>query len=112
MRMILVKFREISHKYPIVRGMASYSIIWPAACLMQQKIIGKEEFNYAEAVRFTLYGSLYVAPTLYCWLRCASFLWPKADLKSAVTKVRIHHTTYMRKIEQRLLHYLTVAIII
>lgn len=90
MRIIFVKFREISQKYPIVRGMASYSIIWPAANLMQQKIMGKEEFNYAEALRFTLYGSLYVAPTLFCWLKCASFFWPKADLKSAITKVYIY----------------------
>jgi len=87
MRIIFIKFREISQKYPIVRGMASYSIIWPAACLLQQKIMGKEEFNYAEAVRFSLYGGFYVAPTLYCWLRCASYFWPKADLKSAITKV-------------------------
>lgn len=90
MRIIFVKFREISHKYPIVRGMVSYSIIWPTACLLQQKIIGKEEFNYAEAARFSLYGGLYVAPTLYCWLKCASYLWPKANLKSAITKVHMH----------------------
>lgn len=87
MRIIFVKFREISQKYPIVRGMASYSVIWPTANLLQQKIMGKEEFNFAEVMRFSLYGSLYVAPTLYCWLKCASYLWPRADLKSAITKV-------------------------
>lgn len=90
MRIIFVKFREISQKYPIVRGMASYSVIWPTANLLQQKIMGKEEFDYAEAMRFSLYGSLYVAPTLYCWLKCASYLWPKANLKSAITKVHTH----------------------
>jgi len=94
MRIIFVKFREISQKYPIVRGMASYSIIWPAANLMQQKIMGKEEFNYVEALRFSLYGSLYVAPTLFCWLKSASFFWPKADLKSAITKALVEQVTY------------------
>lgn len=87
MRIVFVKFREITQKYPIVRGMVSYAAIWPAGCLLQQKITGKKEFNYVEAIRFSLYGSLYVAPTLYCWLRFASYLWPKSDLKSAITKV-------------------------
>lgn len=94
MRIIFVKFREISQKYPIIRGMASYSVIWPTANLLQQKIIGKEEFNYAEAGRFSLYGSLYVAPTLYCWLKCASYLWPKGDLKSAIIKALVEQVTY------------------
>lgn len=87
MRMVFVKFREITQKYPIVRGMVSYAAIWPAGCLLQQKITGKKEFDYGEAVRFSLYGTFYVAPTLYCWLRFASYLWPKNNLKSAITKV-------------------------
>ncbi|XP_012233348.1 mpv17-like protein [Linepithema humile] len=94
MRIIFVKFREISRKYPIIRGMTSYSIIWPSACLLQQKIMGKEEFNYMEAARFSIYGGLYVAPTLYCWLRCASYFWPKPDLKSAITKALVEQVTY------------------
>ncbi|KYQ58341.1 Mpv17-like protein [Trachymyrmex zeteki] len=94
MRIIFVKFREISQKYPIVRGMASYLIIWPTANLLQQKIMGKEEFNYMEAMRFGLYGGLYVAPTLYCWLKYASHFWPKANLKSAITKALIEQVTY------------------
>lgn len=89
MRITFLKLREFSHKFPIVRGMTSYAAIWPTACLLRQKIIGNEEFNYAEALRFSLYGSLYVAPTLYCWLRCASHFWPKTDFKSAIIKVRL-----------------------
>ncbi|XP_014598369.1 PREDICTED: mpv17-like protein isoform X2 [Polistes canadensis] len=73
MRIILVKFREVSQKYPIVRGMASYAIIWPSASLFQQKI---------------------TAPTLYCWLRCASHFWPKSDFKSAITKALVEQVTY------------------
>ncbi|EGI62725.1 PREDICTED: mpv17-like protein [Acromyrmex echinatior] len=94
MRIIFIKFREISQKYPIIRGMASYSIIWPTGNFLQHKIMGKEEFNYMEAVRFSLYGGLYVAPTLYCWLKCASHFWPKADLKSAIIKALIEQVTY------------------
>ncbi|XP_032675733.1 mpv17-like protein [Odontomachus brunneus] len=94
MRIVFVKFREITQKYPIVRGMVSYAAIWPAGCLLQQKITGKKEFDYGEAVRFSLYGSLYVAPTLYCWIRFASYLWPKNDLKSAITKALVEQVTY------------------
>ncbi|KAL2732988.1 mpv17-like protein isoform X1 [Vespula maculifrons] len=94
MRIILVKFREVSQKYPIVRGMASYTIIWPTASLFQQKITGRPELNYTEALRFSLYGGFFVAPTLYCWLRCASHFWPKSDFKSAITKALVEQVTY------------------
>lgn len=53
-----------------------------------------KELNYAETLRFSLYGSFYVAPTLYCWLKCASYLWPKANLKSAITKALVEQVTY------------------
>lgn len=94
MRIIFVKFREVSQKYPIVRGMASYTLIWPTGCLVQQKLVGKDELNYGQALRFSLYGGFFVAPTLYCWLRCSSYFWPKSDLKSALTKALIEQVTY------------------
>lgn len=89
-----MKFREISQKYPVVRGMASYTIIWPGACLLQQKLIRNEELDYMKALRFSLYGGFFVAPTLYCWLRCATYFWPKSDLKSAMTKALVEQITY------------------
>ncbi|XP_034188644.1 mpv17-like protein isoform X2 [Osmia lignaria lignaria] len=94
MRVIFVKFREVTQKYPIVRGMASYTIIWPTGSLIQQKIIGNDELNYMQALRFSLYGGFFVAPTLYCWLRCSSYFWPKSDLKSAITKALVEQVTY------------------
>ena len=87
MRVFLVKFREVTKKYPVVRGMASYTVIWPVASLIQQKIIGKENLDFVQAARFSIYGGCFVAPTLYCWLRVASHFWPKSDIKSAITKV-------------------------
>lgn len=94
MRVIFVKFREVTQKYPVVRGMASYSVIWPVGSLLQQKIAGKEELNYAQALRFSLYGGFFVAPTLYAWLRCASHFWPKSDIRSAITKALVEQVTY------------------
>ncbi|XP_053987325.1 mpv17-like protein isoform X2 [Hylaeus anthracinus] len=94
MRVIFGKFREVSQKYPIVRGMASYTIIWPTGSLLQQKIAGNEQLNYMQALRFSLYGGFFVAPTLYCWLKCSSYFWPKSDLKYAITKALIEQVTY------------------
>ncbi|XP_011494624.1 PREDICTED: mpv17-like protein [Ceratosolen solmsi marchali] len=94
MRVILVKFRQFTKVYPIARGMASYTVIWPVASLIQQKISGKEQLDYIQAMRFSLYGGFFVAPTLYCWLKCASYFWPKPDLKSAITKALVEQVTY------------------
>ncbi|KAL7294029.1 mpv17-like protein [Trichogramma pretiosum] len=94
MRVILVKFREVTKKYPVVRGMASYTVIWPVASLIQQKITGKEQLDYMQALRFSIYGGCFVAPTLYCWLKVASHFWPRSDLKSAITKALVEQVTY------------------
>ncbi|XP_012241995.1 mpv17-like protein [Bombus impatiens] len=94
MRLIFIKIREVSKKYPIVRGMVSYAVIWPTGSLIQQKLTGHDELNYMQALRFSLYGGFFVAPTLYCWMRCSSYFWPKSDLKSAITKALIEQVTY------------------
>ncbi|XP_043273280.1 mpv17-like protein [Venturia canescens] len=94
MRTVFVKFREVTQKYPVVRGMASYCVIWPVGSLLQQKIAGNKELNYTQAFRFSLYGGFFVAPTLYAWLKCASYLWPKSNLRSAITKALVEQVTY------------------
>ncbi|XP_046744495.1 mpv17-like protein [Diprion similis] len=94
MRVILLKFREVTTKYPIVRGMASYTVIWPAASLLQQKFISNQELNYMQALRFSLYGGFFVAPTLFCWIKFASYIWPKNDLKSGIVKALVEQVSY------------------
>ncbi|XP_011297303.1 mpv17-like protein [Fopius arisanus] len=93
-RVIFYKFREITRKYPVIRGMAAYSAIWPAGCLIQQKFISKQELNYLQALRFSLYGGFFVAPTLYGWLTIATRIWPKNTFKSAITKALVEQVTY------------------
>ncbi|RLU23248.1 hypothetical protein DMN91_003451, partial [Ooceraea biroi] len=65
-----------------------------AAFVKQARVATQTLKQLCGAIRFSLMASLYVAPTLYCWLRCASYLWPKADLKSAVTKALVEQVTY------------------
>lgn len=86
-----MKFREVTRKYPVARGMASYTVIWPVASLIQQKITGKEELDPMQALRFSIYGGFFVAPTLYGWLKCAAHFWPRSDLRSALTKVNFEN---------------------
>lgn len=70
--------------------------------------MGKEEFDYMEAARFSLYGGFYVAPTLFCWLKSASYFWPKPDFRSAITKVCM----YKKRKQFILFNFIVIILII
>lgn len=81
-------------KYPIVRGMVSYALIWPSSSIIQQTFIQEktwDTFDWSQVAKYSLYGGLFTAPTLYGWIRISSFLWPQATFKAAVTKVSRHY---------------------
>ena len=50
--------------------------------------------DWAKCARFSLFGSLYVAPTLYAWVRISSRIWPKTNFRTALTKAVVEQTTY------------------
>lgn len=87
---------QIIKKKPVVRGILAYAIIWPTSNLIQQTISGKRFPNYdwKEAVRFCIFGSCYVAPTLYCWIRFSSRMWPRSNFKTAFHKAMVEQFTY------------------
>lgn len=87
------KILAFSKKYPVTRGIASYAVIWPIGSLVQQTLAGEEKYDYGKVGRFCLYGSCYVAPTLYCWLKIATTIWPLNNLRSALTKVSLYTLT-------------------
>ncbi|VVC87416.1 unnamed protein product [Leptidea sinapis] len=80
-------------KHPLFRGMASYGIIWPISSFIQQTFEGKNfkdnTYDWWRCARFGLYGSCYVAPTLYSWLTVANVMWPGNSIKSALIKVGV-----------------------
>lgn len=90
------RIREIFTRYPLLRGMVSYSILWPTSAFIQQKIAGKSwsEIDWAKCARFSFYGGLYVAPTLYTWIRVSSKLFPQANLRSAICKGLLEQFSY------------------
>ncbi|XP_018335545.1 mpv17-like protein [Agrilus planipennis] len=90
------KFFAFFRKYPIVRGMASYATLWPISCVIQQKIAGRswDNLDWNQVLRFSLYGGLFTAPTLYGWVRISTIIWPSTNLKTALTKAVVEQITY------------------
>ncbi|ETN63133.1 hypothetical protein AND_005161 [Anopheles darlingi] len=83
-------------RFPVVRGMITYSCLWPTGCFIQQKLSGKKlnEIDWNKCWRFFFYGGFIVAPTLYGWIRLASIMWPRQDLKSAIAKALTEQISY------------------
>lgn len=46
-----------------------------------------DNYDWKKCLRFSIYGGLVVAPTLYCWIKIASTIWPKTSLRTAAYKV-------------------------
>ncbi|KAI5717068.1 hypothetical protein M8J76_017055 [Diaphorina citri] len=93
----LVKSRtvQVFDKYPILRGMVAYSVIWPCGVVLQEKFIAKKKtIDYDRIMRFSMFGTFYVAPTLYCWLSIARRKWPKPTLSHSLKKALVEQVTY------------------
>ncbi|XP_031634658.1 mpv17-like protein [Contarinia nasturtii] len=92
----MMRVREVFTRYPLIRGMVSYSLIWPTSAFIQQKIVGTQwdSIDWAKCVRFSIYGGFYVAPTLYTWIRISSRLFPQNTLRAAVSKGLLEQISY------------------
>ncbi|CAD0196798.1 unnamed protein product [Chrysodeixis includens] len=83
-------------KYPLLRGMASYSVIWPTSSLVQQTFERNKfgDYDWWRCARYGLYGSCYVAPTLYSWLTIANIMWPGNSIRAGIIKTFVETLTY------------------
>lgn len=91
---VMSSLKIFVQKYPITRGMITYATMWPVSCLIQQTLIeGKnyKNYDYWSAARFSFYGGMCVATSLYGWIRLSSVIWPKNNFKTAITKVKLMH---------------------
>lgn len=93
-RIYLTRLIDFTKEYPLTRGMITYSFIWPMSNLCQQTIRGNKEWDFAEALRFCLYGSCFVAPTLHGWLRLAVNMWPQQNFRSTIAKALVEQISY------------------
>ena len=78
---------QLLRTHPLSRGMLTYSVTWSVGSLIQQTFDSKE-YNLPRAFKFGLYGSLYVAPTLYGWMKLSCLVWPKPVFLHSLTKVK------------------------
>lgn len=46
-----------------------------------------DTYDWWRCARFGLYGSCYVAPTLYSWLTMANIMWPGTNIRVGLIKV-------------------------
>uniref|UniRef100_A0A1W7R4V8 Putative conserved plasma membrane protein n=1 Tax=Aedes albopictus TaxID=7160 RepID=A0A1W7R4V8_AEDAL len=94
--MSLSVVRNVFKKYPIAKGMATYTIIWPTGCFIQQTMDGKNwrTYDYKQCMNFAIFGTFFVAPTLYGWIKLSSHMWPTMTLKAGLTKAVVEQFTY------------------
>ncbi|XP_017872024.1 PREDICTED: mpv17-like protein isoform X1 [Drosophila arizonae] len=86
----------LSKIHPMAKGMMTYALLWPTGSLIQQTIEGRnfKTYDWARALRFSLFGSLYVAPTLYGWVRLTSAMWPQTNLRIGLLKAATEQLSY------------------
>ncbi|KAL7743047.1 hypothetical protein ACLKA6_005793 [Drosophila palustris] len=91
--------RHLSAKgklHPMVKGAVTYALLWPTGSLIQQTLEGRnlKTYDWARALRFSLFGALYVAPTLYGWVRLSSAMWPQTSLRIGIVKAITEQVSY------------------
>lgn len=53
-----------------------------------------DTYDWSKCLRFSLYGSLFVAPTLYGWVRFTTYVWPASNLRTAMYKSVCEQLSY------------------
>ncbi|KAH8315155.1 hypothetical protein KR059_012117, partial [Drosophila kikkawai] len=111
------RLKVLVTRYPIMRGMISYSLIWPTGSLIQQTVEGRNwgeyiypsvswfsflkepplpagTYDWWRVLRFSMYGGLFVAPTLYGWVKVSSAMWPQTSLRTGIIKAAVETVSY------------------
>lgn len=53
-----------------------------------------DTYDWQKCLQFSLYGSLYVAPTLYGWVRLTSHILPATNVRTALMKTLVEQVSY------------------
>jgi len=82
-------------RFPVLRGMLTYAVTWSASNVFQQVQLDKEKFSINETMRFTAFGSLFLAPTLQLATNITSHLPFKGNpLAVNFKRCVVLHATY------------------
>ena len=89
MATILKTLKRVGEQYPILRGMTTYSVLWPSSNLVQQSMDKtRDKYDPMELLRYFILGTFATAPTVYVWVKLAGKIIKGNTLKHAVFKVR------------------------
>lgn len=91
---MISRVSKLFTQYPITKGMCVYAVIWPTSSMVQQVIAGNKEIDWKKNLRFFLFGTFFVAPTLYGWIKLSSMMWPQMNLRSGIAKAITEQFSY------------------
>lgn len=90
---MIARVSSFFHRHPMLKGMAVYAFIWPTSSTVQQFING-EKLDPMKNLRFFLFGTFFVAPTLYGWIKLTTAMWPMMSIKTGVQKAIVEQFSY------------------
>ncbi|KAK9873335.1 hypothetical protein WA026_022141 [Henosepilachna vigintioctopunctata] len=93
---VFSKIRKLFNIYPISRSVVSYTLIFPTSCLIQQTLAGKrwETYDLQKVFRFWIYGTFFLSPVVYGYVRTLSKWFPELDLKTNMIRIAIDQLIY------------------
>ncbi|CAL4184394.1 unnamed protein product [Meganyctiphanes norvegica] len=87
--------RSVLEKHPLVRGMITYSVVWPTSNLVQQSFDKtRKKYDYMEATRYAIVGTFGMAPMVFTWLKAAVWLVPGTTIKHAIFKAYLEQILF------------------
>ncbi|KAK8407300.1 hypothetical protein O3P69_002095 [Scylla paramamosain] len=87
--------KAIANRYPVTRGIATYSLLLPASNITQQLLDPhRKKYDPYETLHFGVFGACILAPSLYCWVCMANVIVRVETLKGAVLKAIIEQFTW------------------
>ncbi|XP_063369250.1 mpv17-like protein 2 [Cydia amplana] len=94
---ILTKVLHLPVQYPLIRGMVSYAVIWPTCSIVQEYVANGttiENADWARAARFGFFGTFFMAPVFYGWMKYTSRFFKNKTLTTAITRALIEQVSY------------------
>ncbi|XP_068625379.1 PXMP2/4 family protein 4-like [Battus philenor] len=94
---ILTKVWRLPVQFPLLRGMVSYAVIWPTCSVVQEYLehgTTLENADRARAARFGFFGTFFMAPLFYNWMKYTSRFFRRKTLGTAVIRALIEQVSY------------------
>ncbi|CAH2059346.1 unnamed protein product, partial [Iphiclides podalirius] len=94
---ILTKVIRLPVKFPLLRGMVSYALIWPTCSVVQEYLehgTTLADADWARAARYGVFGTFFMAPLFYNWMKYSGRFFKGRTLKTAVFRAAIEQVSY------------------